>query len=297
MKMLHWRAVAAMVVKLLSITGEDKVDVSQKYQRSANSRLSTRLVLMSNDMLDLKDETGVAPTRLICLGMLVSWLNKEDFFLFEKLERELPGIFNKALAAMDAARERGRLTQPKSGAEIAKRLLQSADTLIRWMMEDTVVDGGAQTSVDSLYTSYRAWLEEMGYKFFVTRDRFSERLQSFPGVNEGGRTPRSEGRTRTLRGIRLKSHADRLREAGETPDVETPVVVPKRIREMHLEAQRLGVTLSVMVEQRDGVITWRAAAPDEDGLFPGERFTIEANYKAAFEAAKPQGGFRRRVFN
>jgi putative DNA primase/helicase len=214
MKMLHWRAVAGMVVKLLSITGEDKIDVAQKYQRSANSRLSTRLVMMSNESLDLKDETGVVATRFICLEMAVSWLDREDFFLFEKLERELPGIFNKALAALDAARDRGRLTQPKSGARVAEELLRGTDTLIRWMLENTVTDGGAQTAVEVLYLNYRGWMEEMEYRFFERRDRFSERLQGFPGVDAGGRTPRSAGRTRTLRGIRLKDYKDRAREAG-----------------------------------------------------------------------------------
>ena len=54
----------------------------------------------------------------------------------------------------------------------------------------------------------------MEFRFFERRDRFSERLQGFPGVEAGGRTPQSVGRTRTLRGIRLKDYKDRARKAG-----------------------------------------------------------------------------------
>jgi len=164
--------------------------------------------------------------------MIVSWLDREDFFLFEKLEQQLPGIFNKALAALDAARERGRLTQPKSGAKLAEELLRGTDTLIRWMLDNTVKDSGAQTSVDVLYLNYRRWMDEMEYRFFERKDRFSERLQGFPGVDAGGRTPRREGRTRTLRGIRLKDYKDRAREAGrvlkkcEEPEAEPDGLEP-----------------------------------------------------------------------
>ena len=73
-------------------------------------------------------------------------------------------------------------------------------------------------------------MEEMEFRFFERRDRFSERLQRFPGVEAGGRTPQSVGRTRTLRGIRLKDYKDRARKAGvelkkceeEAPPVAEP---------------------------------------------------------------------------
>jgi phage/plasmid-associated DNA primase len=300
MKMLHWRAVAGMVVKLLSITGEDKIDVAQKYQRSANSRLSTRLVIMSNETLNLQDETGVVATRFICLEMIVSWLDREDVFLFEKLEKELPGIFNKALAALDAARDRGRLTQPKSGAKLAEELLRGTDTLIRWMLDNTVKDSGEQTSVDMLYLNYRGWMQGMEFKFFERKDRFSERLQGFPGVEAGGRTPRSEGRTRTLRGIRLKDYKDRAREAGVElkkcePEPPRPDRRAREIAQNEAEAQAQGVTLVVM-EEHDGVITFRPAKPGEAGLWPHQRFVIEANMAAAKAqgAAQSEAPFRRR---
>jgi putative DNA primase/helicase len=191
---LYWRSALSLVQKLLSITGEDKLDVAQKFLKSMNGRLSTRVVMMSNYTIDLRDPTGAIATRWITSEMRVNFLGREELHLDKKLLTERSGILNKSLEAMDKARSRGALTQPESGLELRERLLTGTDLLVRWVKQECVADANAKVSVDHLYVMYRAWMEllkEMDgeYVFVIGKDRFSERLRSFNWIVDGGRAP------------------------------------------------------------------------------------------------------------
>jgi putative DNA primase/helicase len=199
---LYWRSALSLVQKLLSITGEDKLDVAQKFLKSMNGRLSTRVVMMSNYTIDLRDPTGAIATRWITSEMRVNFLGRNEL---------------QSLEAMDEARSRGALTQPESGLELRERLLTGTDLLVRWVKQECVADANAKVSVDHLYVMYRAWVERLKemdgeYVFLIGKDRFSERLRSFNWIVDGGRAPRSEGRGHALLGIRLKTFEEKKEE-------------------------------------------------------------------------------------
>jgi putative DNA primase/helicase len=214
---LYWRSALSLVQKLLSITGEDKLDVAQKFLKSMNGRLSTRVVMMSNYTIDLKDPTGAIATRWITNEIRENFLGREELHLDKKLLAERSGILNKALDAMDEARALGTLTQPECGLELRERLLIGTDTLVRWVKQECVADSNAKVSVDRLYIAYRAWMERLkqddGENVFpVGKDRFSERLRSFDWIFDGGRAPRAEGRGHALMGIRLKTFKEKMEQ-------------------------------------------------------------------------------------
>jgi putative DNA primase/helicase len=70
---------AAIVERILRITGEDRVDVDRKYQPALTVRLPTRLMIISNDLPRLQDASGALVGRMIVLSLTKSWFGTEDY--------------------------------------------------------------------------------------------------------------------------------------------------------------------------------------------------------------------------
>jgi len=83
---------AAVVERLLSISGEDALDIDRKHLEFWTGKLPTRLVLISNELPRLDDASGALPGRMILLRFTKSFFGKEDPNLSRKLLAGLPGI-------------------------------------------------------------------------------------------------------------------------------------------------------------------------------------------------------------
>jgi putative DNA primase/helicase len=104
---------------LLATTGEDVQEIDRKYLRPWTGKLNTRILVLTNEVPEFKDESAVLPTRFIVFKMTRSFYGKEDIHLTDKLLAELPGILNWALNGWDRLAKRGYLVQPGSGCESA----------------------------------------------------------------------------------------------------------------------------------------------------------------------------------
>jgi hypothetical protein len=78
--------------KLLSIIGEDVQEINRKNKPFWSGILRCRVLILSNELPDFKDDTGVIATRFIILLTSVSFLGREDNELEGKLRAELSGI-------------------------------------------------------------------------------------------------------------------------------------------------------------------------------------------------------------
>ena len=78
--------------KLLSIIGEDVQDINRKNKPYWSGILRLRVMILSNELPDFKDDTGVIATRFVILQTQVSFLGREDTDLEAKLCGELSGI-------------------------------------------------------------------------------------------------------------------------------------------------------------------------------------------------------------
>lgn len=67
-----------IIERLLSISGEDFVTIDRKFLSSITTKLSTRIVMMSNELPGLSDASGAIVKRYLVLPMKVSWLGRED---------------------------------------------------------------------------------------------------------------------------------------------------------------------------------------------------------------------------
>jgi putative DNA primase/helicase len=114
--------------KLLSILGEDPQEINRKNKPFWSGILRTRVMILSNELPDFKDDTGVIATRFIILQTFVSFLGREDTDLEAKLCNELSGILNWALAGWRELAARGKFS-PLGDGELNEELANIASAI------------------------------------------------------------------------------------------------------------------------------------------------------------------------
>ena len=193
--------------KLLSIIGEDVQDINRKNKPYWSGILRLRLMILSNELPDFKDDTGVIATRFVILQTQVSFLGREDTELETKLCAELSGILNWALVGWQRLAERRKFAPPGEG-ELNEELASNASAIKAFVAECCERGDGYTVTIDKTYADYRTWCEGVGARSYADRlpiNQFSGKLRSaFHGQVQVIR-PRDGGtRKRVFFGLRLR---------------------------------------------------------------------------------------------
>ena len=148
----------AVVSQLLRIVGGDTITVNRKNKEAWNGYLPTRIVIYSNEVLQLTENSNALTGRMIVLKMTKTFYGNEDTDLAIKLESELSGIFNWAMEGLRRRLERGgHFIQPKSGASYLE-LMSELGNPIGSFVEDTLVfDPLGSVAKDDVFTCYSHW--------------------------------------------------------------------------------------------------------------------------------------------
>jgi len=152
------RGRSGVVSQLLRIVGGDTVTVNRKNREAWNGYLPTRIVMYSNEALQLTENSGALTGRMIVLKMSKSFFGKEDTTLTTKLRSELPGIFNWSLEGLRRRLARGgQFLQPATGNEYLD-LMQELGNPIGSFVEDALeMDPMAKVSKDDVFSAYKHW--------------------------------------------------------------------------------------------------------------------------------------------
>ncbi|MFY9656702.1 MAG: phage/plasmid primase, P4 family [Methylocystis sp.] len=193
--------------KLLSIIGEDVQEINRKNREFWSGILRLRVMILSNELPDFKDDTGVIATRFVILQTMNSFLGREDPELTEKLKAELSGILNWALDGWERLAKRGKFVAPGNG-ELNEELSSNASAVRAFVNEHCEFGDGFTVSIDTLYNAYRAWCEGNGALSWADRlpiNQFSGKVRSaFYGKVTVTR-PRDGGtRKRAFAGLRSR---------------------------------------------------------------------------------------------
>jgi putative DNA primase/helicase len=129
-----------VVERLLSITGEDTLDVDRKFRDVCTGKLPTRLVILSNELPKFRDASGAIATRMLILRMTESFLNREDKELDQKLAPELGGILLWAIKGLDRLTENGKFTVPKSSDDAAVLMMDLASPMSAFVRQRCITD-------------------------------------------------------------------------------------------------------------------------------------------------------------
>lgn len=209
-----------VVERLLTISGEDSIDIDRKYRQVWTGKLPTRLMVLSNELPNFGDSSGVIAHRFIVLTLTVSWLGKEDPALTGKLTAEMPGILNWALDGLARLEQKGRMTQPESSLDAVTTMQDTASPVSAFVRERCQTGPTCHAPVDEVWNAWREWAEESGIRT-GTKQMLGRNLQSvLPQLRRG--KPRGDDgqRVATYTGLTLTSQPCNRQDRG--PSRPTP---------------------------------------------------------------------------
>jgi putative DNA primase/helicase len=195
------------VEMLLTITGEDTTSIPQMWSTSWNGVLPIKLVLISNEPLNLNDPTGVLPTRWVHLNFQNSFADNPDIYLKEKLIGELGGIASRCVSAYRDLCARGKFIQPKSSEVLERQVLAASDPFTEFAFETFEVDHTEMVVKTKAYALFRAWCvkhKRLDVLRNVPDKMFGERLAVIPGFAHVRTFRPSGNQPRVWLGIRLR---------------------------------------------------------------------------------------------
>jgi len=149
---------SAVVSQLLRIVGGDTITVNRKNKESWNGYLPTRIVIYSNEVLQLTENSNALTGRMVVLKMTKSFYDHEDTDLAHKLEQELSGIFNWAL---DGLRRRiargGHFLQPHSGKELLELMAELGNPIGSFVEDALIYDPNGVADKDEVFACFKHW--------------------------------------------------------------------------------------------------------------------------------------------
>lgn len=150
---------SGVVSQLLRIVGGDTITVNRKNKEAWSGYLPTRIILYSNEMPQLAENSGALSGRMLVLTMTNSFYGKEDVDLADKLVSELGGIFNWAIEGhMRRVNRMGeRFVQPQSGKEMLEEMTTLSNPLADFMEDVLVFQVGTETSKEHMFACYKHW--------------------------------------------------------------------------------------------------------------------------------------------
>ena len=163
-RLSHRVDLASITERLLSISGEDTLTVDRKHLPPVTTKLPTRLVLMTNELPDLKDSSGALASRFVLLNLTRSWYGREDKALTDKLMLELPGILLWAIDGWKRLQERGRFEQPKSGKELLGEMAALSSPVSQFVEECCTLNPNDEVARADLFECWSAWAKKVGMR-------------------------------------------------------------------------------------------------------------------------------------
>ncbi|WP_407540486.1 phage/plasmid primase, P4 family [Deinococcus radiomollis] len=149
------------------ITGEDSISVDVKNKTPFTVKLDLKLIILSNVMPFLGDDTS--NTSLMRRFLPVAFNVKPaipDPTLEARLTQhdELPGILNWMLEGLEILKSNGMRFPASDGASLAREIVEESNRVISFLREECTYSPGVQLGFSDLYTAYRKWCGETGHK-------------------------------------------------------------------------------------------------------------------------------------
>jgi putative DNA primase/helicase len=195
---------AVVTERLLSISGEDPLSVPRKYLPVWTGKLSSRFLLLTNELPRIEDASGALASRFIILTLSQSFYGREDHGLFERLLPELPGILNWALEGWDRLIARGRFVQPASSSELLQQFEDLGSPVGAFIRDRCDIGAAYEVEQAVLFDAWKSWAEANGRERSGTTQTFGRNLRAAYPWLKNTRPLVAGERVRTWRGIRLR---------------------------------------------------------------------------------------------
>lgn len=161
------RSRATAVGRLLSIIGNDPVQINPKGVPAFSTTLNTRIMFASNDLPSgLADKHGGLAARLMFFETEGSWAGREDPDMENRIMAELPGILLWAIEGWHDLQREGKFVIPESSRRVRERFQKRSSSLSDFLAENYEVTGHKSDFVPwkRVRETYKAWCEENAEK-------------------------------------------------------------------------------------------------------------------------------------
>ena len=194
---------AAIVERLLSISGEDTLTIDRKNLAHVTTKLISRLMLISNELPWLNDASGALAGRMILLQLRKSFYGREDPSLTNHLLRELPGIFMWAVQGWARLQQRQHFIQPESSRGLVRMLNELTSPVRQFVRDRCQLSPNGFSPFPWLFAEWQSWCEETGKRNPGHSSTFTRDLMAAFSQLRRGRPRQGEQRLRGFRGISI----------------------------------------------------------------------------------------------
>ena len=198
--------VAALIERLLSISGEDALTIDRKYRPPWTGPLGVRFLLLTNELPRFSDASTALAKRFVVLVLTRSFYQQEDPALLVKILPELPGILNWALDGLARLRAQGHFSEPASAREAIRELEDLASPMGAFLRDRCSVARDQHVAVDELWSAWKAWCEDQS-QYHGTKQTFGRDLRAaIAGLRMGRPRDDDDQRHRAYVGVGLRDN-------------------------------------------------------------------------------------------
>jgi P4 family phage/plasmid primase-like protien len=201
------RALGESEVFKAMVTGGE-VDVKKLYVQDYSIQNRTKLIMACNELPKSSDKSHGLYRRMLLIPFDAKFEGEgKDKFIQEKLKKELPGIFNFAMAGYKRLRENKYVfTEGTTIADALESYKLENDNVLSWAHDNVQFTGDSEDYLfkDEMYKSYKDQSIEDGLKPFSKVNFFKSFYEKYSEAKEAKRQSLGlgTGRKRVLLGIR-----------------------------------------------------------------------------------------------
>ena len=170
---------------LLTISGQDKVDINRKFKNIVSTTLETKLTLLANAMPTFTDGSDALINRYLVIPFEKSFSGQEDTMLSQKLDAELPAIINWCVDGYYRIKSsNGKFTIGKKSKEALEEIQEVSNPILSFLNKFCVLDSKESCSSADLYSLYLKYArDELNYSRDMSKPNFGKQLKLVrPGV-------------------------------------------------------------------------------------------------------------------
>jgi putative DNA primase/helicase len=171
-----------------AITGGDPITLNEKFKSPFEAKLDVRLLFACNELPVFKDRSKAIKRRLVVIPMTQEIpLSKRDPRLFDKLAKELPGIFNWALAGLKDLYGTEKIFVANAARKVRDEHLKVSNPWEEWIRDHLEFDQKFQSSLRCLevFQSFESHFRARGFKKVLNDATFGRALHHvFPDVQK-----------------------------------------------------------------------------------------------------------------
>ena len=157
------------------MTGGDTIEARRLYREAFTFKPTFKPWMYGNHKPEIRGTDDALWSRVKLVPFEVSFADRIDLALPEKLRQELPGILNWAIAGCRAWQRDGLQTPAKVQAA-TETYRKEQDTIGQFILERCQTGQDyMQCQASRLYTAYRSWAEQNGYPV-LSQKRFGTYL-------------------------------------------------------------------------------------------------------------------------